>query len=138
MTAVPNAASPSPDGVPFQLERLTARINRVTNGCSHREVAERTNHNPETVRRYRNGFAPSASFIYEVARSYGVSADWLLGIAGEADDEPFVPVYRLRGATPAPWSERRPSGPEVVVRTNGSMPHLAAEQLAHDHGPRAG
>lgn len=59
---------------------LASRLRSVFGAISNREIASRTNHNHETVRRFMASGSPSVAFLVEVARAYGVSVDWLLGL----------------------------------------------------------
>lgn len=65
---------------PGDLTGFHDRLESLMSGESMALVAQRTGVNHESVRRYRNGAKPSAEFIAAVARVYGVSADWLLGL----------------------------------------------------------
>lgn len=63
-------------------EQLRERIRIVAGGDSCRDIGDRTNTHPETVRRYLSSGTPSADFVRSVADLYGVSADWLLSGRG--------------------------------------------------------
>lgn len=59
-------------------DRLRAAVGQRT----YRHVGELTGTNPETVRRYMTGQAPSAEFLSALCRSLGLSAEWLLSGRG--------------------------------------------------------
>lgn len=46
--------------------------------ATYRQVSDQTGANPETVRRYMQGQAPSVEFVAALCRVFGISADWLL------------------------------------------------------------
>lgn len=50
-----------------------------------RALGHATNHNPETVRRYMSGQAPSVEFLSALVGAYSVNADWLLTGRGPMD-----------------------------------------------------
>jgi len=54
--------------------RLTAAAGQV----SYRKLGALTETHPETVRRYMQGHAPSASFLRNLCRVLGVSGEWML------------------------------------------------------------
>jgi transcriptional regulator with XRE-family HTH domain len=60
------------------LEKLTERIRLIVGAYYVSEVAELVDMNPETVRRYIRGAAPSAQFLMRLANACDVSSDWLL------------------------------------------------------------
>lgn len=45
---------------------------------SYRKLGRLTDTHPETVRRYMQGQAPSTTFLINLCRAFGISADWLL------------------------------------------------------------
>lgn len=76
-------------------ERLLAAIGDRT----YRAIASETGHNPETVRRYMQGQAPSAEFLSRICECFDVNAHWLMTGAGpmrQSDSDAHV----LRDATP--------------------------------------
>lgn len=62
-------------------ERMKSMIGKTT----FRALGEATNHNPETVRRYMSGQAPSVEFLSALVGAYSVNADWLLTGRGPMD-----------------------------------------------------
>jgi hypothetical protein len=63
---------------PFDLGALHARLAILREQCSLREIAELTDHHPETVRRYFSSSQPSVPFIKTLAEVFDVRVDWLL------------------------------------------------------------
>ncbi len=57
---------------------LGERIRALVGHDSCREIGERTDTHPETVRRYLLSGKPSVEFVRAFADAYGVCADWLL------------------------------------------------------------
>ena len=57
---------------------LHERLLAAAGDRSFRHIGELTNTNPETVRRYMSGQAPSAEFLAEFCVAFGVSSEWLL------------------------------------------------------------
>lgn len=45
---------------------------------SYRKLGRLTDTHPETVRRYMQGQAPSTTFLINLCKAFGISADWLL------------------------------------------------------------
>ena len=62
-------------------DRMKSMIGKTT----FRALGEATNHNPETVRRYLSGQAPSVEFLSSLVSAYSVNADWLLTGRGPMD-----------------------------------------------------
>lgn len=62
-------------------DRMKSMIGKTT----FRALGEATNHNPETVRRYMSGQAPSVEFLSALVSAYAVNADWLLTGRGPMD-----------------------------------------------------
>jgi len=62
-------------------ERMKAMVGKTT----FRALGQVTNHNPETVRRYMSGQAPSVEFLSALVSAYSVNADWLLTGRGPMD-----------------------------------------------------
>ena len=62
-------------------ERMKAIVGKTT----FRALGQATNHNPETVRRYMSGQAPSVEFLSALVGAYSVNADWLLTGRGPRD-----------------------------------------------------
>ena len=50
----------------------------VVGRMTYRALGETTDHNPETVRRYIQGQAPSADFLTALVSRFELNADWLL------------------------------------------------------------
>lgn len=63
---------------PMAASALHERLSIIAGERSYRRLAELTNHNPETVRRYMHGQPPSVEFLASLCASLGVCADWLL------------------------------------------------------------
>lgn len=63
---------------------LHQRLAAVAGDRSVKQVAAATGLNPETVRRYLRGQAPSAEFLAALCRAYGVNGHWLLTGEGAA------------------------------------------------------
>lgn len=62
----------------MQTSDLHERMARVVGDTTYRHLGELTGTHPETVRRYLQGQAPSAEFLINLCRAFGVSANWLL------------------------------------------------------------
>lgn len=79
---------------------LHERLGVVAGNRSFRELGTLTGTNPETVRRYMRGQAPSVEFVAALCEATGTSAHWL--VTGEGairrDD---ARQDALRGADPA-------------------------------------
>lgn len=57
---------------------LHERISQVVGHRSSRAVAEATGANPESVRRYLGGQAPSIEFLQALCKAFGISGEWML------------------------------------------------------------
>ena len=57
---------------------LHDRMKSMVGKTTFRALGQATNHNPETVRRYMSGQAPSVEFLSALVGAYAVNADWLL------------------------------------------------------------
>jgi len=55
-----------------------ARLNAAAGSASYRKLGRLTDTHPETVRRYMQGQAPSATFLTNLCRVLNVSGEWLL------------------------------------------------------------
>lgn len=66
------------------LDAIRDRLRLALNGESCRRIGIRTKTHPETVRRYLSNGHPSVTFLSEIARSYGISCEWLLLGTGPA------------------------------------------------------
>lgn len=55
-----------------------SRLNQAAGTCSYRKLGKLTETHPETVRRYMQGQAPSATFLTNMCRVLGISGEWLL------------------------------------------------------------
>jgi transcriptional regulator with XRE-family HTH domain len=76
------------------------RLVTVAGERTNRRLAELTKTNPETVRRYMQGSAPSVEFLSAVCKSLAISGDWLLTGRGPMKlDE--VKTESLRQADPS-------------------------------------
>lgn len=62
-------------------ERMQSMVGKTT----FRALGQATSHNPETVRRYMSGQAPSVEFLSALVSAYSVNADWLLTGRGPRD-----------------------------------------------------
>jgi len=63
---------------------LHERLNTVAGDESYRRIGSKTEHNPETVRRYMKGQSPSVEFIASFCAAYDVNESWLLTGRGAA------------------------------------------------------
>jgi hypothetical protein len=54
------------------------RLNEAAGEVSYRKLGRLTDTHPETVRRYMQGQAPSATFMTNLCRVLGISGEWLL------------------------------------------------------------
>jgi len=57
---------------------LHSRLTHVVGRTTFKSLADLTNTNAESVRRYMNGHEPSTEFLTRVCRAMGVSGHWLL------------------------------------------------------------
>ncbi len=55
-----------------------ARLNEAAGDLSFRKLGRLTDTHPETVRRYMQGQAPSATFLTNLCSVMGISGEWLL------------------------------------------------------------
>jgi transcriptional regulator with XRE-family HTH domain len=67
-----------------EFSALHERLQNVTAHRSFRALADLTGQNPETVRRYMSGQAPSVEFLSALCVKLGVNAEWLLTGRGPA------------------------------------------------------
>lgn len=58
--------------------KLHERLSTLFEGLSFRQIAELTEHNQETVRRYMRGQDPSVAFLVAVCERTDVLPEWLL------------------------------------------------------------
>ncbi|MGV6814596.1 MAG: helix-turn-helix domain-containing protein [Phycisphaerales bacterium] len=72
-TDVESGRSESTGGSSFH-----ARLNAAAGQISYRKLGGLTDTHPETVRRYMQGQAPSATFLTNLCRVLGISGEWLL------------------------------------------------------------
>jgi|GEM_PF-1342369 len=54
------------------------RLNSAVGEVSYRKLGRLTDTHPETVRRYMQGQAPSATFLTNLCRVLGISGEWML------------------------------------------------------------
>jgi hypothetical protein len=54
------------------------RLNAAAGSASYRKLGRLTDTHPETVRRYMQGQAPSATFLTNLCRVLNISGEWLL------------------------------------------------------------
>lgn len=59
-------------------ETISDRLRIATKARTAKQVADEIGMNPETVRRYFNGHAPSAEFLAKVCKVYEVNGTWML------------------------------------------------------------
>lgn len=79
-TQTPSASTAQPpanEGSQIQMD-FHARLNEAVGTVSYRKLGGLTDTHPETVRRYMQGQAPSATFLTNLCRVLGVSGEWLL------------------------------------------------------------
>jgi len=57
---------------------LHARLRDVVGNRSYRMLAEVTDTNPETARRYMTGHAPSTEFLVKICERFSINGEWLL------------------------------------------------------------
>jgi len=82
---------------PFDLGRLHQRLRMLRGGRSIRELADVTDHHPETVRRYLTCSPPSVVFLRALADEYEVRLDWLISGEGPMQRSQAT-QWRLREA----------------------------------------
>ncbi len=82
-----------------QSNTLHDRLNLAIGDTSYRQIGSLTETHPETVRRYMNGHAPSATFLSNVARNFGISGEWLLTGNGPMRTRD-IPSYVLGNSQP--------------------------------------
>lgn len=79
-----NATIESSTGAEHDVEFSTKRsafherLNDAAGEISYRKLGRLTDTHPETVRRYMQGQAPSATFLTNLCRVMGISGEWLL------------------------------------------------------------
>lgn len=66
---------------------LHDRLRVVAGQRSYRALADLTQHNTETVRRYMLGAAPSIEFVAAMCSRFGINADWMLTGRGAMHDK---------------------------------------------------
>lgn len=69
----------------METSALHDRMKSMVGKTTFRALGQATNHNPETVRRYMSGQAPSVEFLSALVGAYAVNADWLLTGRGPKD-----------------------------------------------------
>lgn len=74
----PTSARGKWEGLTPMEESLRARVRAVCVGMSYRTLSEVTGTSTETVRRYMNGFKPSAIFLARICHAFEISPVWLL------------------------------------------------------------
>jgi len=94
---------------------LHDRLRDVIGNRSYRAVGELTDHNPETVRRYMSGKAPSVEFVAAICHKLDVHADWLLTGRGPVRASE-VRAAALRGASPEDLLRAMSSTLEQIVQ----------------------
>ena len=72
-----NAANQATSSGDIQMD-FHARLNEAVGTVSYRKLGGLTDTHPETVRRYMQGQAPSATFLTNLCRVLGISGEWLL------------------------------------------------------------
>lgn len=78
---------------------LHDRLLQIAGDRTYRALGDLTGQNPETVRRYMLGQAPSVEFLAALCTALGVSADWLLTGRGPAKTSE-VREHAIRDASP--------------------------------------
>jgi transcriptional regulator with XRE-family HTH domain len=111
---------PKPPGPTRDLwnSRVAARLGKIADGLTFRQIAARTRMNPETVRRYMRYGNPCIKFIYRFCQAFGTSADALLGLPGER---------RAFARTNAPARPRRAKPSRRVRRSARTTPPTGIE-----------
>jgi transcriptional regulator with XRE-family HTH domain len=66
----------------MEVSPLHERLHAAVGSRTYRAIAEMTDSNPETVRRYMQGQAPSAEFLAALCRVLGLNAQWMLSGQG--------------------------------------------------------
>lgn len=74
----PNGSPPVQNHIPLPPMDFHARLNEAAGTISFRKLGRLTDTHPETVRRYMQGQAPSATFLTNLCRALGISGEWLL------------------------------------------------------------
>ncbi len=82
------------------LESFHQRVAEAVGDLSYRQLGRLTDTHPETARRYMQGQAPSAVFLINLCREFGISAEWLLNGRGPMKLSE-VRAFALRKAEPA-------------------------------------
>lgn len=59
-------------------QTINDRVHIAVGKMTYKKLGQLTDTHPETVRRYMNGYAPSAKFLANIAQEFGVSGEWLL------------------------------------------------------------
>lgn len=75
------------------------RLNKAAGDASYRQLGKLTDTHPETVRRYMQGQAPSASFITNLCGALGISGQWLLSGQGPMHTKDLT-THALKSADP--------------------------------------
>lgn len=75
------------------------RLNKAAGDNSYRQLGKITDTHPETVRRYMQGQAPSASFITNLCTALGISGQWLLSGQGPMHTKDLT-THALKSADP--------------------------------------
>lgn len=71
-------ASPTDDSEAVNPMDFHDRLTMAAGQVSYRKLGTLTETHPETVRRYMQGHAPSASFLTNLCRVLGISGEWML------------------------------------------------------------
>jgi transcriptional regulator with XRE-family HTH domain len=66
----------------MEMSPLHERLHAAVGSRTYRAIAEATDSNPETVRRYMQGQAPSAEFLAALCSALGLNAQWMLSGQG--------------------------------------------------------
>lgn len=66
------------NSVAVETSALHERIHATVGDRTYRSIGQITGHNPETVRRYLQGLAPSVEFLAALSARFDVSAHWLM------------------------------------------------------------
>ncbi|MFN0010661.1 MAG: hypothetical protein ACKVS8_03350 [Phycisphaerales bacterium] len=94
---------------------LHARLNAATRSLSYRQLADKTDTNHETTRRYLNGAAPSAEFLAAVCARLSISGEWLLTGQGP-----------MHAASAKAAARRQAEAAHLLTSVTASLGELAA------------
>ncbi len=93
---------------------LHDRLNAATRGLSYRQVADKTDTNHETARRYLNGQPPSTEFLAALCARLSISGQWLLTGRGP-----------MRAAAATVASRRHADAAQLLTSVTSSLGQLS-------------